>query len=375
MQKRNKKGLLRRSRWFLLAACIFVAWIAAIAVAGWHCSLQGRILPHSQRPSARVAVTADIKGYVRSEDESYLSYPEWYIVWSYQEKADYQRDHLPSGFPYFSAARQYWTTDCCISRAIRGQYGFNVGEEVMLAVLGSSFSAEYILKGSYENTIGRLSEWSSGREPVEEDHYAAKMAADYAGFVHVRPFYEYHFARHVPGLWRETHFWGHHPVRKWERKMFLSVDYAAEAFYAWIIEKVTRLTYGYEPADTPVWVASNSSRFLLETPRIKLIRQVDAGQFIVDIPRYQEFTSVASDLTSRDVSFIEIAGNSQVLISVLAPHSWHFIQSGAQELFSTPVLTDSTRDRVAINSEVTALHSVLNALRQPGVSIEHIYDY
>ena len=116
--------------------------------------------------------------------------------------------------------------------------------------------------------------------------------------------------------------------------MFLSLDYTAEAFYAWVIEKVTRLTYGYEPADTPVWIAANSDQILRETPRIKLIRQVEAGQFIIDLPRYQEFTSVASDLASRDVRFIEIAGNSQVLISVLAPRSWQFIQVGALELFS-----------------------------------------
>ena len=56
----------------------------------------------------RTAVTAGIADYARPEDETYLSYPEWYIVWSYQEKADFQEKNLPSGFPFFGAVRQYW---------------------------------------------------------------------------------------------------------------------------------------------------------------------------------------------------------------------------------------------------------------------------
>jgi len=77
---------------------------------------------------------------------------------------------------------QYWNSYACISRLIRGKFSFNVGEQIMLVVIGTSFSAEYILKGAYEKTIGKLSEWSSGHEAVEEDHFRVSSGPRICGF-------------------------------------------------------------------------------------------------------------------------------------------------------------------------------------------------
>src|SRR5258708_23163259 len=101
----------------------------------------------------------------------------------------------------------------------------------MLMVIGSSFSVEYALKGAYEKTMGRVSEWIAGGEPVEEDIYASRVAKEYADFVHIRPFYEFTFAESLAGLWRENSLWGLYPIRKWERKAFLSLAYAVVALY------------------------------------------------------------------------------------------------------------------------------------------------
>ena len=35
---------------------------------------------------ARARPTADLPDYARPQADTYLSYPEWYIVWSYQER-------------------------------------------------------------------------------------------------------------------------------------------------------------------------------------------------------------------------------------------------------------------------------------------------
>jgi hypothetical protein len=75
--------------------------------------------------------------------------------------------------------RQYWGNYCCISRLTPGKYGFNWGEQIMLVVIGNSFSAEYLMKGLYEKTVGRFSEWTSGVYPsTEEDAYAYQVARD-----------------------------------------------------------------------------------------------------------------------------------------------------------------------------------------------------
>lgn len=364
-------------RVFRVVVAVFILLLVVIAIeiaVGWRCNLQGNAPEPAARPQQREAITAGIKDYLRPEDDTYLSYPEWYIVWSYQEKADFQQWQLPSGFPYFAAVRQYWNAYCCISQLTHGKYPFNGGEQLMLVAIGTSFSAEYILKSAYENTVGRISEWTSGHQRVEEDDYAYKVAREYADFVHIRPFYEFRFAHHVAGLWGETHFFGAHWLRKLERKAFLSLDYTAEAFYCWLIEKATHASYGYEPADTYAWIDDANPLVFREMPRVKEVKQVGPRAYIVDIPRYQEFTSVALELARRDVRFVEIAGNSRIIVSVLAPDSWHYHASGAQ-LFSAPILTRPGTQRVVLACDVPSLSDVLKALRADGVAIEHIYDY
>jgi len=369
--------LRRVLKLFLAFFAVLFLLIGIEIVASWNCDLRGQIHDPVPQPSDRKAATAGIKDYSRPEDDTYLGYPEWYIVWSYQEKADYQRSHLPSGFPYFGAVRQYWQSYCCISRLMRGRYPFNGGEQVMLVVIGTSFSAEYILKGLYEKTIGRLSEWTSQGQPVAEDEYAYQVARQYADFVHIRPFYEFHFARHVAGLWKQTPLWGAHWLRKWERKSFLTLDYTIEAFYCWLIEKATHASYGYEPADTFAWIDKTNESIFEQLPRMKKVRQVGPEAFIVDIPRYQEFTGIAEALAARNVEFVEIAGNSQITLSVLATSGWKYDGSNARLLFDSPILTEPGRERAVLGCDVSSLSGVLTTLaaEKASVTVEHVYDY
>jgi hypothetical protein len=370
-----RRWLRRLVRFFLVSFALLVLLIAIEAVRGWRCDLQGQIPTPTPQPEARKAVVSDIKDYSRPEEDAYISFPEWYIVWSYQEKADFQQNNLPSGFSYFGAVRQYWTSFCCISRLTQGKYGSNTGEQIAQVVIGTSFSAEYILKGLYEETIGRLSEWTAGSQFTDEDQYAYRVAREYADFVHVRPFYEFHFAHHVKELWTENSLWGAHPIRKWERRVFLTADYTIEAFYSWVIEKGTHLSYGYEPSDTYAWVENVGDAVPPQFPQVKLVKQVGAQAYVVDLPRYQEFTTVSSLLAQRGVRFVEIAGNSQITISILAPQTWRAGGLSAQPLFSMPVLTSPNQNRVVLRCDVESLDQVLNTLRANGLIVEHVYDY
>jgi hypothetical protein len=323
----------------------------------------------------RQKVTADIKDYARPEDDTYLTYAEWYIVWSYQEKADFQERHLPSGFPYLASIRQYWAAYCCSFSLVRGRYPFNAGDHVMLVVIGSSFSAEYALKGLYENTAGRLTEWLSSHEPTEEDLYAYRTARAYADFVHIRPFYEFSFWKRFKGLWSETKLWGPHPIRKWERKTFMSLDYALEAFYCWFIEAGTRATYGVEPPDTFAWIENASDATFVENPRVRKIKAVGPGAFIVAIPRYQEFTTIAAQLARQNVRFVEIVGNDEILLTAIAPRSWSGSIDRGEVVFSAEIPTQADYKRIGIKCPVSGLHAVLNALPNLGISTEHVYDF
>jgi hypothetical protein len=345
----------------------------------WHCEILNPISTPVPQPQERKSATNNIKDYARPEDDTYLSFPEWYIVWSYQEKADFQQSNLPSGFPYFSAVQQYWRSYHCIGRLAKGKYPINYGEEVMLIVIGASFSAEYNVKGTYENTIGRLSEHFAHNQLTDEDHYAYQVARQYADFVKIRPFYEFKFVREVPGLYTQNSWFGPHFLRKWERKLFLTFDYLAEGFYCWLIEKLTHATYGHEPDRTYAWVEDLNDSLVSETPHMKLVKRIEPRAAILDIPRYQEFTNIATTLSQHEVHFVEIAGNSQISISVIAPDNWHLDPtSPAKPLFALPILTRPNQQRVILNCPVTNLDTVLRQLTSSSnssITLEHVYDY
>lgn len=245
----------------------------------------------------------------------------------------------------------------------------------MLIVIGTSFTVEYALKGIYENTIGRLSEWSSGHQPVEEDTFAVRVAREYADFVLVRPFYEFSFLKRLIGLWRETPLLGRHLPRKLERRLFLSFDYAVEAFYCELIELATHLTFGVAGTDTYAWVENVRDSAFVLSPHVRRVRQAGPRSYLVIIPRYQEFTPTAIRLVERGVRFREIAGNDEIVLSALAPDSFAYSLAQGQMLFSSEVLSQPGRKRLLLQAPVRSLHTVLPELHSRGLDIEHIYDF
>jgi hypothetical protein len=304
-----------------------------------------------------------------------LTYPEWYIVYSYEETADFLEKNLPSGFPSFASIAQYWRGYCCVYGITRNQYAFNAGDHLMLVVIGTSFSVEYAIRGAYEETVGRFTEWLSSGEAVPEDMYAYRVARKHADFVHIRPFYEFSFATGLKGFWKETSLWGPHPVRKWERKAVLSLDYGLEAVYCWLIEKATHAVYGTESADTYLWIENVPEAVFRENPRIRKVREVGAQSYIVVIPRYQEFTNTVPKLVRQGVHFVDVAGNDEILLTAIAPMDWTYNLKGGEFLFATAILTHPGFKTMAMRSPVRSLPAVLTQLEDRGIKIEYIYDY
>jgi hypothetical protein len=368
------KWYLRKAFYLLIAVLsVFVLLLVAFVYRCTSAQFDFPALPADVHVPSSTA--ADIGKNRRPLEDSYYSYPEWYIVWSYDERAGYlEKGSLPSAFPYFASIKQYWRGYCFICRLTRSRDQFNFGDHLMLVVLGSSFALEYGIRGAYEQTIGRCSEWTSSHQLVDEDAYAAKVAREYADFVYVRPFYEFHFAHALRGLWRETSFWGPHPARKWERKAILSLDYGLEAIYAKILEKASHLTYGVESAETYAWINNVPDTFFRKYPRIRKVTEVGPRSFVVSIPRYQEFTELAVKLAKDDVHFVQIAGNGEIMITAIIQR-WNQETPEERVLFFEPFLTGPGVKRVALECRVRDLHLVLTDLAARGIPIEHVYDY
>lgn len=370
----QKRGWIRKALRFL-AVLIFL-YAAFLVVFLLKCTFTGpNYSPIPAANPAHAAIAAEIGADRRPLEDAYYSYPEWYIVYSYVERADFLERHLPSGFPHWREIAQYWRGYCFVSGITDERQQFNFGDHLMLVVLGTSFTLEYGIRSAYENTIGRLSEWSSSGQPVEEDVYAARVARDYANFVYIRPFYEYYFGRCLKGLWKETRLWGPHPLRKWERKTILSVDYGLEAIYAWALEKASHITYGIESADTHAAIENVPDNFFQAFLRIRKVKEIKPHTYIVVIPRYQEFTDLAVQLAKRDVHFLDIAGNEVIFVTAVVPKNSKFDSKDAQLLFEEEFITHPDLKRVALECPVNSLHALLNDLQGRGAQIEHVYDY
>ena len=377
MREDVKRFLKRRVLpFFLIFLTAFVFFVAVFVLKCAFVKPAAGALPMSTRQPGAAGPDIGEKNR-RPVEDAYYSYPEWYIVWSYEARAQYLPKNLPSGFPYFASIGQYWRSYCFICGLTQSRHQFNFGDHLSSFVLGGSFALEYSIRGAYERTIGRLSEWTSSHELVEEDSYAARVAREYADFVYIRPFYEFHFAHALKELWKETPLWGKHPIRKWERKFILSVDYGLEALYAWVLEKASHLTYGVESADTYTWIENAPETLFQEFPRIKAVKEVSSHSYVVTIPRYQEFTDLAVKLAKRDVHFAEIAGNGEIMLTIVAPKKWSYDLPATDGtlLFTENFLTQADLERIALECPVRSLHAVLNNLASRGAKIEHIYDY
>ena len=332
--------------------------------------------PLSDALHARLDTT---KSYRRDEGQTFLTHPEWYIVYSSDEYAAYLKDHLPTSFPYLSSIGQFWVHYSEVSRETQHAYPFNTGYHVMLGVIGTSYSVELALKGIYENTVGRITGWTSRGRLSDEDRFAWQVADDYGRFIHVRPWYEYRFADKLAALWTKQPLWGAYPVRKWERKLFLSAEYGIKAVYATAIELATRAAYEPEE-DRMLLVASGwTDSVAASHPAVRTLTRLDSVHVLLSAPRYDGFRDelLALGRAHAAVRIDEIAGNDDIVLTGIAPAPWRASDARLRVLYALPLPTDASRKRVTARVRVTDLIAVLGGadVAAGGLRVDHVYDY
>jgi FAD/FMN-containing dehydrogenase len=311
--------------------------------------------------------------YKRDEAQTYLTLPEWYLVYNPAEYAQFIRTRVPSAFPYFASIGQFSSIYKEVTAVTGKKYSFNWGYHVMVFVIGASFTVENALKGAYENTIGRLSEWTAGGGRTDEDKFAADVAQHYADFIHAIPWYEFPFLEQMFRLWREVPLLGPSPLRKWERRTALSFEYLAKSQYAFLIRIASKLAYGEEDNEILALVENEAAASEHETKMVVIERFSDSS--LVSLPRYDEFGSQVDRLVRQGVRFREIAGNHEIVLTAIVPLNWQPDLPVGKLILSQPVLSDADRKRVGLAVSVPALHTVLPALEQNGAKLEHLYDY
>jgi hypothetical protein len=312
----------------------------------------------------------------RGGDQTFLTFPEWFLVYSPDEYAAFVKERPPSGFPFFGHLRQFWSGYRAVYQATRRDYPVNSEYHVMIAVIGVSTTVEYALRSAYENTLGRASEVTAAYGTTDEDRLGARVAQDYVDFIRDRPWYEFDFLTPLRTLWRDTPAWGAGPVRKWERRYALTSEWLAKAAYAWAIGQGSQAAYGAEETTTAVVLDRLPEGIEAELPRLRVLLRYPDGQALVTLPRYDDFKDHAAVVARRGATFVEIAGNrGPILVTALVPSGWTPPVAGASALFTQPILTRPGRQRTAVTVPVGALSELLRVLERDGHTLEHVYDY
>ncbi|HEX5942222.1 MAG TPA: hypothetical protein VFY66_08080 [Anaerolineales bacterium] len=330
--------------------------------------------PASEDAAIREAV-ADLPDYYRPESKTYLTLPEWYIVYSTDEYADFIANNSSSDFPYFSAVGQYWQSYVDVCNEIRGRYPFNGDSQFTLAFIGISFTAENMLKGAYEGTVGRLTDWISSDTPTEEEIYAAQVAQEYGQFMHEIPWYFFPFQEKLQGLWNETSLWGPDPIRKWERKLALTIEYGGKILYAGFTNFGAQATYGGADVEK-IHAVTEGITEDMQSKDLEVVEEIDSQRQLIRITRFEYFSDTVPRLLESGVLFDEIAGNREILFTLLGPQDADYNFEYGDYLFDLPILTKPGQTRAAIKVRVGDMAQFFEELKtREDIRFEHMYDY
>jgi len=307
----------------------------------------------------------------RPEDQTFLTLPEWYIVYSADELGAFlSAGGAPSEFPFFASIAQFWDLYAAVRGTTRGRYPFNTGYHAMIAVIGTSYTVEYAVKGAWEATVGRLTEAFGGAAHPLDVAYA-QVATDYGAFIHHTPWYAFDFAGRRKAM----------PAADWslrglERGLSLRTELFLKGWWGWAMGAGSQATYGAETDQILAWVdLSGLSQPPSTIEGLQRVEPLGGDHELVQIPRYEPFTEAVPALARQGVRFVEIAGGDTLLMQLEAPRAWVNVEPYGDLLAAWPILTEPERQRITLEVPVGRLHEIVPALDAEPVRIEHLYDY
>lgn len=299
--------------------------------------------------------------YRRPESRTLMTYPEWHIVHAYEEYAQVLEQHAPHKFDFLGSVAGFWSSLCSLTRMAASHGPIDGSTKQMVYVIGASFTVEMLLKATYEETVGRLAVLLRGNEAAPTDVLAASHAKEYATLLQQVPWYKWRFREAGAELAAITPS----GLRDFERRFALGLEYGAKAIYAGLIAAAVEAT-GQDATTLRLVIGPRED---LKLPaEIRLVERAATG-LIIEAPRYRALTVLLLEMAEVGYEFVEIAGNDDILISVLSRQPTH---PGA--LFSEK--RQGFQDyRHLLMIKVPALANTLRQIRSSSGRLEHAYDY
>jgi FAD/FMN-containing dehydrogenase len=316
-----------------------------------------------------------LDGYKKGEEQTFLSLPEWYLVFNPNEYADFlERGNNPSDFPFFSSIDEYWSLFDRVNVLTHGLYPENSEYQLMLWIIGVSTTGEFVAKGAYEGTVGRFTRWTaSGDTP--EDVLIQQAHRAYGNLIYVEPWYNFPFWKHARLIWTETPFFGQNFIRKLERKLMFTAEFGFKGIYASLVGFGAKTAYEESDGLVTMHIIADADILTAVDPRIRVLKDMGEGDLVITLPRWGEFTEIVPKLAKTGARFVEISGNDEILITTVDPGDQSDKLEKARFLFHSTVISPENRQRSVYLVRVEDLPNVLDSLEARGSTLEHIFDY
>ena len=139
-----------RLLWRILRAVVILIVLAVVPPLAY---IEGTCSPTTNSVAA-VAPPAtsspiDDKGYRRKLDNTYFTFPEWYIVYSFEDFGRFLDRSSESHFNYLGHILGFWRSFCTINRALPPAAESHTEVKTMIYIIGVSYSIEYAIKCIY----------------------------------------------------------------------------------------------------------------------------------------------------------------------------------------------------------------------------------
>jgi hypothetical protein len=370
---RDRMSLLRK---ILTTAGVLVA-AASIGVVATIVGVERSCVSPLPPPDVRSDFAIRDAGYARAQGDSFLTFPEWYIVHAYSDLAAVTAHTSESDFDYLASIERFWSSLCGATRQASLSGPASSDQKATNYIIGFSFTVEMGLQGAYERTVGALTEWTAEGRKTAEDEFNLALLKEYAAFLYQTPWYRFPFWEKLEMFWQRTPFVP--SIRAVERRASLSLQYAARAAYA----AVMRYVAGYDPADLTIRsvVGGLAPSDLAAIRGVKVLREVTSASgtrgVLVETARYAEFDAFVRELGRHPgASLLEVAGNRRILVTVLLPDADATVAVfDGEPIFRLPIQSSPGLKRFGIDAPVRSLVGSVKRIEDAGYRFEHAYDY
>lgn len=310
---------------------------------------------------------------LRKIEQTYLTLPEWYQVYSYNEFGDFlYSGGRQSNFPFPRSIKSFWSYYRLALKESSDEK-FNWQYNVVTWVIGANLSAEYFIKSVYENTIGTITQFISGSD-TEADKFIANSWNNYAEKMYQATWYHYLYFEDLRGIWTETPLFDKSFIRNFERKIAFSISYLIKGTYAkiWLLTAVQK-------ENQTLSVVHAKDKSTVEHGEVQILKELSEDTYLIETERYAGFKEAFLKLIAKDATFIEIQGHDIIILSYLSNKEVEpFADAESvmildkRKLFFEP---NGYTHRVTLRAKTRDLKGVIDAIISNGNKFEMIYDF